>query len=322
MKKLALLLAALLLFSCCSFAFAEDYTPTWPKKKVTFVVPANPGGGTDMCARLIADYLQRTTGVAFVVENDTAGGNMAALEKTRHFKNDGSQLLFYHNNIILSWYQGRLNFNPMEEYTFVNTVAGQGAGPIVVRADAPYKTADEFIAYAKEHPGEIRVGTELGKNGHCMMALMASEQDINLNFIDAGSSADQLTALLSGSVDAVLMVTAMIQQYVENGDVIPLMTAGYNRPAEWPDIPSFAELGCDQIWSVWSTIMGPKNLDPEVVKSFCYYMEHMDDKAKEDLYKVSLDPVVYCSNEDTLALWQELDATGKKICDLLGTNVR
>ena len=246
----------------------------------------------------------------------------AALEKARHFKKDGTELLFYHNNIILSWYQGKLNFNPMEEYTFVDTVSGTGAGPLVVRPDAPYKTAEEFIAYAKDHPGEIRVGTELGKNGHCMMALFANAVGLELKFIDAGSSADQLSALLSGSVDIVLMTTTMIQQYVENGDVVPLMTSGINRPAEWPDIPSFSELGSTAVWNVWSTVMGPKDLDPEVVKSFCYYMEHMDDETREALYKVSLDPVVYRSNEDTLALWHELDEMGRTICDLLGTNVR
>ena len=324
MKKLvALLLAAMMLVSIAAAASAEaDYKPTWPKKNVTFVVPAKPGGGTDMAARVIAEYLQRVTGKAFTVNNDTSGGNMAALEKTRHFKKDGSELLFYHNNIILSWYQGKLNFNPMEEYTFVDTVAGTGAGPLVVRANSPYKTAEEFIAYAKEHPGEIRVGTELGRNGHCMIALFANALGLDLKFVDAGSSADQLTALLSGSVDVVLLITSMVQQYVENGDVIPLMTAGSTRPAEWPDIPSFADLGSNSVWSVWSTVMGPKDLDPEVVKSFCYYMEHMDDEIREALYKVSLDPVIYRSNEDTLALWHDLDEMGRTICDLLGTNVR
>ena len=120
-------------------AAAEEYKPTWPKKTVTFTVPAAPGGGTDLAARVIAEYMQRVTGQAFNVNNDTSGGNMAALEKARHFKKDGYDLLFYHNNIILSWYQGKLNFNPMEEYTFVDTVSGTGAGPMVVLPTAPYQ---------------------------------------------------------------------------------------------------------------------------------------------------------------------------------------
>ena len=303
-------------------AAAEEYKPTWPKKTVTFTVPAAPGGGTDLAARVIAEYMQRVTGQAFNVNNDTSGGNMAALEKARHFKKDGYDLLFYHNNIILSWYQGKLNFNPMEEYTFVDTVSGTGAGPMVVLPTAPYQTADEFIAYAKEHPGEIRVGTELGKNGHSMMALMADALDIDLNFIDAGSSADQLTALLSGSVDVVMMTTAMIQQYVDNGDVVAIMTTGSARPEEFPDIPSFSDLGVAAPWSVWSTVIGPKDLDEEVIKSFCWYMEQMDEETKANLYKVSHDPVIYRSHEDTMELWKGLDESGRTICNILGTNVR
>ena len=90
----------------------------------------------------------------------------------------------------------------------------------------------------------------------------------------------------------------------------------------FPDIPSFSDLGVAAPWSVWSTVIGPKDLDEEVIKSFCWYMEQMDEETKANLYKVSRDPVIYRSHEDTMELWKGLDESGRTICNILGTNVR
>ncbi|MCD8222649.1 MAG: hypothetical protein LUD07_10825 [Clostridiales bacterium] len=220
---------------------AESSAPAesvvWPEGTVTLTVPASPGGGTDTAARIFADYLQRTTGEAFNVVNDTTGGNIVAVQNARRSKNDGSEILFFHVSTLMSYYQGKLDFNPTEELTVINACGIQAGGALCAVADAPYTTGDEFISYAKENPGKIRVGVTMGGNSQAMVQCFADDVGIELTLVDAGNEADWVTAMMAGTIDMALLTPTTAQQYIEAGKFKAIVAGSETEDTvNWPGV--------------------------------------------------------------------------------------
>ena len=345
MKKLtALLLTAVLCFSlagCASGTPANSSAPTpgsssteptgsaapaaynWPTETVTFTVPASPGGGTDTQARIVADYLQRTTGVAFNVVNDTTGGNTVALENARHAKSDGTNLLFFHTSPLMSYYQGKIDFNPVDEFTVVTSVGQQADGAICVPADAPYNTGEEFIAYAKEHPGELTFGGTLGGNSQAMIQTFFSAADVDINLVDAGNEADWVTALMAGSIDVCMLTPTTALQHIEAGNFKALIVTGPEPSDLFPGLPCFADFGCEQIWTVKFFIFGPKDLDEDVCAALNELLKEMenDETAMEKIMTAQQSPFTYQTQEEAAAEFASLADTAKTMSELIGFDV-
>lgn len=345
MKKLtALLLTAALCFSltaCTSSNPSASTAPAanssepnsnsaepapaanWPTDTVTFTVPASPGGGTDTQARIVADYLQRTTGVAFNVVNDTTGGNTVALENARHAKPDGTNLLFFHTSPLMSYYQGKIDFNPLDEYTIITSVGQQADGAICVPANAPYDTGEEFIAYAKEHPGELTFGGTLGGNSQAMIQTFFTAAGVDVNLVDAGNEADWVTAMMAGSIDVCMLTPTTALQHIEAGNFKPLIVTGPAPSDLFPGLPCFADFGCKDIWTVKFFIFGPKDLDEGVVTALNDLLKDMenDKDAMDKILNSQRTPFTYQTHEDAEAEYAQLAETAKSMSEMIGFDV-
>ena len=153
MKKIIALVLALALLSVIAGVLADA---AWPTKTVTFKVAANAGGGTDNFARILTACLQKATGEAFTVVNDSTGNGTVAFESVRNAAPDGYTLLFYHSTMGIQYYQDAYAYNPADEsnFTVIANVPNGGTGDVLcVPASAPYKTFEEFRTYCQEHPG-------------------------------------------------------------------------------------------------------------------------------------------------------------------------
>lgn len=295
----------------------------WPTDTVTFTVPASPGGGTDTQARIVADYLQRTTGVAFNVVNDTTGGNTVALENARHAKPDGTNLLFFHTSPLMNYYQGKIDFNPLDEYTIITSVGQQADGAICVPANAPYSTGEEFIAYAKEHPGELTFGSTLGGNSQAMIQTFFDAADVDINLVDAGNEADWVTAMMAGSIDVCMLTPTTALQHIEAGNFKPLIVTGPAPSDLFPGLPCFADFGCKDIWTVKFFIFGPKDLDEGVVTALNQLLKDMenDKDAMEKIQNAQRAPFAYQTHEDAAAEYAKLAETARSMSEIIGFDV-
>ncbi|MBT9778716.1 hypothetical protein GPL15_19710 [Clostridium sp. MCC353] len=296
----------------------------WPTDTVTLTVPASPGGGTDTMARIMADYFQRSTGSAFNVVNDTAGGNTVAVQNARRSKKDGSELLFFHTSTLMSYYQGKLDFNPAEELTVIASVGIQGNGALCVPADAPYNTGEEFIAYSKEHPGEIIAGCTMGGNSQAIIQCFANDTGIDIKLVDAGNEADWVTGMMSGTINAAILTPTTAQQYIEAGKFKALIvTSNEADETNWPGIQNMGELGGKSIWILKMYLFGPKDMDTAVIEEINKQLKAMseDPDTSSKIIETMKTPYIWESHEDAAASYLELAEVAKEMSAALGFDV-
>lgn len=296
----------------------------WPKGTVTLTVPASPGGGTDTAARIFADYLQRKTGQAFNVVNDTTGGNTVAVQNALHYKTDGSSILFFHVSTLMNYYQGKLDFNPAEELCVICSCGQQASGAFCVPADAPYSSGEEFIEYAKANPGKVRVGVTMGGNSQAMVQCFADDVGIELTLVDAGNEADWVTAMMAGTIDMALLTPATAQQYIEAGKFKAIIAGCETEDTvNWPGVQTMGELGGKNIWILEMYMFGPKDMDADVIADINAAMEGFseDADAMESYTSVMKCEFSYKNHEDATASYKTKAETAKAMSAAMGFDV-
>ncbi len=284
----------------------------WPNGTVTVVVPAAAGSTIDLQARIYTTYLQKSTGQAFVVTNDTTGNGTVAYENVKNAKPDGSTLLWTQNLFI----QSRGGVYSEEPWDNFDVIANCGDSIeqyiLVARAGEEYTNWDELVAYAKEHPGELVAGIQNGGQAHMLQAMLGNQAGIDCQMVEAGSSGDKITGILGGYIDIAFVSTQSGAGYVESGELIPLMTTTAEKSALVPDAPTSAELGYPDVTVLTKTqLFGPKGMDDGLKSAInaALVAGTEDADVQEQLDKLSIAPA-----EGDVAAAEE---TAKKSDELL-----
>lgn len=239
----------------------------WPNGTVTVVVPAAAGSTLDLSARILTNYLQETTGSAFVVTNDTTGNGTVAYENVRNAKPDGSTIM-YPQNLFIQSRGGVYDKEPWDNFDIIDMGSDAVESYILVAASGKeYTNWEEFVEYAKANPGKLVAGIQNGGQAHMLQAMLNKAAGIETQMVEAGSSADKITGILGGYIDTAFVATGTGAGYVEAGDLIALMTvtpekSTYN--AEWP---TSTELGFPEVQVLTKTAwFGPKGMDPALIQ--------------------------------------------------------
>src|SRR5262245_58879019 len=198
-RLLAICLTAFTLVGI-SNAFAVDY----PTRPVRWVVPYTPGGGTDITARIIAQWLSERLGQQFVIENKPGAGNNIGTETVVNSPPDGYTLLLVNPaNAINTTLYPKLSFNFLRD---IAPVGGVMRVPNVMEVNpaVPAKTVAEFIAYAKANPGKINWATSgNGTSVHLSGELFKLMTGVEMANIPYKGSAPALTDLIAGTVQVI-----------------------------------------------------------------------------------------------------------------------
>src|SRR5262245_1222468 len=201
--------AALPPVSC--FAWAQAY----PTRPVRIVAPTAPGGGPDILARLIGQWLSGRLGQQFVVENRPGGGTNIGTEAVVRAPPDGYTLLLVSTaNALNATLYDRLNFDFLRDIT---PVAGITRQPLVmvVNPSVPAKTVPEFTAYAKANPGKINLGSPgIGTSPHVAGELFKMMVGIDLVHVSYRGGGPALTDLLGGQVQVMFPTTVASIGYI------------------------------------------------------------------------------------------------------------
>jgi tripartite-type tricarboxylate transporter receptor subunit TctC len=218
----------------------------FPERTVTVIVPNEAGGPLDIIARIVVKNLQKLVPQKIVVQNIVGGGTAIGDRAARNAAPDGYTLLMIHQSFLIAAAEGTLGFD-FHDMTPIARTGGQD--PLyVASADAPFKTFPDFIAHARAHPNVDRVGVFLTAHNHAVALAVMQSAGVKLKLINIpGGGAPLIPGLLSNQIDVAMLGAADVEPYVKAGKMVPLAVFGDHRAAQFPDVPTAAELGYPQL---------------------------------------------------------------------------
>ena len=248
-----------------SIALAQTY----PNKPITMVVPFPPGGVADTVGRPMAEAMARFLQQPVVVENRAGAGGGVGMGAVARAPADGYTILMALSSlVVLPEADKILNRNPLFTVDQLIPIARITGDPtvLVVRADSPWKTYQEFIAYARANPGRITFGSS-GNYGtmHIPMEQLKIATNTSMLHIPYTGAGPAIQGMLSNQVDALASGPASVAQHIQAGNMRALAHWGEGRLALLPNVPSFQELNVPIQYSQWSGIFTPAGTPEPVV---------------------------------------------------------
>jgi len=238
----------------------------YPSRPVRVVVGFAAGGGQDVLARLLGQWLSERLGQSFVVENRPgAGGNIGAEAVVRAAPDGYTLLVTGPPNAINATLYDNLNFNFIRD---IAPVAGVSRMPNVMEVNPsfPAKTVPEFIAYAKANPGKINMAT--GGNGtsnHVSGELFKMMTGVNMVHVPYRGGGPALTDLISGQVQVMFDNLNSSIEHIRAGKLRPLAVTTVTRSEALPDVPTVDDFVPGYEASVVSGIGAPRNAPIEII---------------------------------------------------------
>ena len=300
-------------------AFAQAY----PTRPITLIVPWPAGGSTDRHLRGLAELASKHLGQNIIVENKPGGGGTSGPgTMALTAKPDGYTIAHFPLGMLRLPQMQKVQWNPLTDFSFIIGVTGYTFG-VTVRADSPYKSFNEYIEAARKAPGKIDYGsTGIGTSPHLNMEELAENAKVELNHVPFKGNADLTQALLGGHVMAQSDATGW-DKYVDGGQMRLLVTFGEQRTKRWPGVPTAKELGYGVVSTSPYGIVGPKGMDPAIVKTLHdAFKKAMDDPKHLELL-AQLNQDLWYKNSEDYAQWaRETFAKEKRLLDKLGLSAK
>lgn len=233
-------------------------------KQISLIVPYSAGGASDTTARIYAAELEKALGATIVVSNVTGASGAIGLEQVRNANPDGYTMAYMP---VESTMLRSLGFTDLstDDFKFVGRAMTIPAA-VTVRADAPWNTFQEFVDYAKEHPGEVQVGNSgTGSIWHVAAASIEDKCGIEFTHVPFDGAAPAVAALLGGNIQAVTVSPSEVKNNVDSGDFKVLCVLGEGRSSVVPDVPTATEMGIDITIQGWGGFAVPKDTPQEIV---------------------------------------------------------
>lgn len=283
MKKfLSLLLAMLMVLSlaaCGEKAPAETDVPAeggaWaPAENVTIIVAYKAGSGTDNTARVLAAYAEKYVGQPVIIENLEGGSGAIGWTALAQADPDGYTLGFLNlPNFSTSITDGLADYTVDSFTPICNHVSETSV--VMVKADSEFNSLEDLITYAKAHPGELKASTNGSHNSnHIGAQMLANSADFTYTDIPYGGTADQLLALRQSEVDFSVAKVADFASFPSEVKVLGAFNP--ERLAEYPDVPTLAELGYYDQWLGSSRcIAAPAGVSEEMVAFYADAFEKL-----------------------------------------------
>ena len=266
MSRIALALLALVALP----SFAQ-----YPDRPVTFLAGFPPGGLVDIVTRVMADGMKVKYPKGLTVVNKPGAGGAVAVEELVRAKPDGYTILLTPQSslVIAPQMNPKLTYKTPDEYDpVINTVAYYPL--LVVSAEAPWKTIQDFVADAKANPGKMRVGTPgEGTASHLNLEEFIFRTGTKMTPVPFAGWGQSSPALLGGHIEGVIAQPGEAKPQVDGKRMRALVVFQEKRHPAFPDAPTAKEAGWDVANGVWYLIVVPKGTPAPIVK-------HIHDAAK------------------------------------------
>jgi tripartite-type tricarboxylate transporter receptor subunit TctC len=229
------------------FAGATSVSAAYPDKPITVVVHTKPGGGTDTMARIVWKHAGRLSGATFVIETHKGAGGQIGYTKLATSKPDGYTLGAITTLSITTHeltrkgviYKLKESFKPIGRVVLDPSI-------VVVRADSPFKTLDDLIKATKKDPGKLTWGGTFLYGAHHIHYKMFSEATgAKMQYVPFDGGADSRAALLGGHIDVGSGGFSEYASLTKEGKLRVLVIGANNRWTDFPDVPTYKDLGFD-----------------------------------------------------------------------------
>jgi tripartite-type tricarboxylate transporter receptor subunit TctC len=257
-------------FGAAAIAVAASSAAAWaqayPTRPVRIIVGWPAGGGGDVVARLMGQWLSERLGQQFIVENRPGATSNIGTDAVAHAVPDGYTLLLATaaNAVNATFYQN-LNFDFIRD---IAAVAGIVDLPLVMEVNPsfPAKTVPQFIAYAKANSGMLSVASPgTGSPNHVASELFKMMTGVNLVHVPYRGDAPAIADLLGGQVHVYFGTLSGSMEYIKAGKLHPLAVTTTKRSEALPDVPTMAEFLPGFEASAWLGLGAPKNTSAEIV---------------------------------------------------------
>jgi tripartite-type tricarboxylate transporter receptor subunit TctC len=310
---------ALRVAALCILGWASAAAAQFPDRAITMVVPFPPGGLADAVARPVAEAMSRELKQPVVVENKPGAGGGIGMAAVAKSKPDGYTILMSLSSYtVLPEADKLFGRAPMYQLDQLKPVARFTADPTVfaVRADAPWKTLQDFVNDARANPGKFTYGSS-GNYGtmHVPMEMFAGAAGVKMVHVPYTGAGPAIVGLLGGQVDALSTGPATVVQQVKAGKVRVLAHWGDVRLVALPDVPSMKESGTNVEYAQWSGLFAPAGT-PEAVQQRLRDAARAaaNDPRVKDVLLTAGSPVQYL---DAPEFQRYVDADAAKMADVV-----
>jgi tripartite-type tricarboxylate transporter receptor subunit TctC len=268
MKRFISLVGLSLVVYSFGFVTLEVEAEPYPNRPIQIVIPSTPGAGLDVLGRLVGEEMGRVLKAQVVMVNKPGASMTLGTDAVVRSKKDGYTLLYSATSAIV---YARVPVPDVVPYDPVKDLEPLGFhvwNPLIigVREEAPWKTFNELIDYAKQNPGKVRVSLHsIGSIDHFNLEIIKSSTGAEFNLVPFKGPAEATTAFLGGHVDVAAVALTMALPHLQTGKVKVLLIS-----RKWPglpNVPTFVDLGYrPDLGAGWFAFYGPAGI-PEDVKN-------------------------------------------------------
>ena len=293
----------------------------YPSRPLTYLVPWNPGGGTDTVSRALAAVLQEKLGQSVNVVNRTGGGGVVGHLAIARAAPDGYTIGAMTGEITMMHWQGLTDLT-VDDYTPIALLMNNPAA-ITVKADAPWNTVDELLDAIRQQPGAL-FASGTSKGGIWDLARIgflraAGLDESAMPWVPLQGAAPSLQELIAGGVHVVTAALAETEALYRAGEVKVLAVMADERLEAYPEVPTLEELGID--WSIggWVSVAGPADLPDAVYQRLSAAVaEAVQDSAYIAPLKQAGFNLTYLAGEDFDAFLREQDRVNGELLQMAG----
>lgn len=273
----------------------------YPTKAIQMIVPFSPGGTTDSAARALAGVANKylPNGQTVAIVNKDGGAGTIGMNDVVQAKGDGYTIgMATSGPITIKTHSNEVAYKPEHFKPIIQVVATPNV--LVVKADSPIQTYEDWLKYVEANPNKFTYGTSgAGLTQHITMENLMTKTGVKVQHVPFKGGAPALTALLGGNIGGALVQTPEAIPHIEEGTLRPIWISGTFKPDELKDVPLLTEKDIDVKADVWTGLVAPSSVPDDVVKvlhdSFKKALE--DPAVIEQFKKIGTEPV-YKSTEE------------------------
>lgn len=239
----------------------------FPDRAIRIIVPFAPGGGVDIMARLVADFMSRDLGEPVIVENKPGAGTIMGTAAAASSTPDGYTLLMASSPYaLIPSIKANLPYDPFKAFAPVALVA-RSFDIVVVNPKLPFNSVQDVITYAKANPGKLNFGSPgIGTSPHLAGELFKSLAHVDMTHVPYKGSAPAITDLLSGQIQLMFSTVPSVASYVRGGQLRALAVTTAQRSAAYADLPTVAEAGVpDYLVEGWYGLFAPAGTPQDIL---------------------------------------------------------
>lgn len=260
-----------LIVSACATA-ASDF----PQKQISLIIPVAAGGTTDIAGRVLANQLKDVLGQSVIVENKAGASGGIANSFVARANPDGYTLIlayegFNTGNPALF---KELTWDPVKSFTPIAEVI-RGPHLVLVPNDSPFKTLDDLIVFARQHPDKLNYASSgIGSIQHLGAELLQLKTNTKMVHVPYSGAAPAMKDLLGNRIDFFITTPPTAIGHLKAGTLRALAITSDKRHPSLPDVPTTAEAGLPSFQlDAWFSVFGPANMPPDVVQKLTAAMK-------------------------------------------------